>query len=132
MRPLFGDAPDERAIAADVRATISGTLDVADRLHRRVRESSATVLGAAPKVLVDRTPATHTVIEVRAHDQPGLLYRITCALVAADTVVTGAKIDTLGSDVVDAFFLTDRLGAPLNEGHAEAVRTTVQAALEER
>ena len=132
VRPLFGDAPDERAIAADVRATISGTLDVADRLHRRVRESSATVLGAAPKVLVDRTPATHTVIEVRAHDQPGLLYRITCALVAADTVVTGAKIDTLGSDVVDAFFLTDRLGAPLNEGHAEAVRTTVQAALEER
>ena len=132
VRPLFGDAPDERAIAADVRATISGNLDIADRLHRRARESSITHLGAAPKVLVDRSPATHTVIEVRAHDQPGLLYRITSALVAADTSVTGAKIDTLGSEVVDAFFLTDRLGAPLGEAHAEAVRTMVQAALEER
>ena len=132
VRPLFGDAPDERSIAADVRAAITGDLDIADRLHRRARESSFTHLGAAPKVLVDRSPATHTVIEVRAHDEPGLLYRITAALVAADTVVTGAKIDTLGSEVVDAFFLTDRLGAPLGEDHAEAVRTAVQTALAER
>ena len=46
--------------------------------------------------------------------------------------MTGAKIDTLGSEVVDAFFITDRLGAPLGSDHAEAVRTTVQAALQAR
>ena len=132
VRPLFGDAPDERAIASDVRAAISDDLDVAERLRRRAREGSPSTGGAEPRVLLDRSPATHTVIEVRAHDQPGLLYRITSALVAADTIVTGAKIDTLGSEVVDAFFVTDRLGAPLGEEHAEAVRTTVQAAVDER
>jgi [protein-PII] uridylyltransferase len=72
------------------------------------------------------------VVEVRAHDEPELLFRITSALVAADSVVTGAKIDTLGSEVVDSFFVTDRLGSPLSEGHADAVRTTVQASLEDR
>lgn len=132
VRPLFGDAPNERAIASDVRAALGGDLDIDDRLRRRADEATPSTWGAAPKVLMDRSPTTHTVIEVRAHDQPGLLYRITSALVAADTVVTGAKIDTLGSEVVDAFFVTDRLGAPLGPEHAEAVRTTVQAALDER
>jgi len=87
---------------------------------------------AAPRVIVEDSAATHTVIEVRAHDETALLHRITSALVAADCRVTGAKIDTLGSEVVDAFFVTDRLGAPLSDDHAHAVRTTVQAAVEAR
>ena len=69
---------------------------------------------------------------VSAHDETALLHRITSALVVADCRVTGAKIDTLGSEVVDAFFVTDRLGAPLSDDHAHAVRTTVQAAVEAR
>jgi [protein-PII] uridylyltransferase len=131
VRPLFGEPPDERAIASDLRAALAGDLDIDGRLARRM--SSDQPGAAAPaKVIVDRSPRTHTVVEVRAHDEPALLYRITRALVAADTVVTGAKIDTLGSEVVDAFFITDRLGGPLGADHADAVRTTVQAALEAR
>ena len=132
VRPLFGDPPDERAMASDVRAAIAGDLDVAERLRRRSDGARSAPTGAAPKVLVDTSSPTHTVVEVRAHDEPELLFRITSALVAADSVVTGAKIDTLGSEVVDAFFVTDRLGSPLSEGHADAVRTTVQASLEDR
>ncbi len=132
VRPLFGDPPDERAIASDIRAAIAGDLDIGERIARRDIERVVASPGVAPKVLVDMTPRSHTVVEVRAHDEPGLLYRVTQALVAADAVVTGAKIDTLGSEVVDAFFITDRLGAPLGPDHAEAVRTTVQAALQAR
>ena len=132
VRPLFGDPPDERAIASDIRAAIAGDLDIGERIARREVERELPTPTVAPKVLLDLTPRTHTVVEVRAHDEPGLLYRITQALVAADAVVTGAKIDTLGSEVVDAFFITDRLGAPLGPDHAEAVRTTVQAALQAR
>ena len=132
VRPLFGDPPDERAIASDIRAAIAGDLDIGERIARREVDRELLMPTVAPKVLLDLTPRTHTVVEVRAHDEPGLLYRITRALVAADAVVTGAKIDTLGSEVVDAFFITDRLGAPLGPDHAEAVRTTVQAALQAR
>ena len=132
VRPLFGDPPDERAMASDVRAAIAGDLDVADRLRRRSEGREGRSSGAAPKVIVDTAAANHTVIEVRAHDEPALLHRITSALVASDSLVTGAKIDTLGSEVVDAFFVTDRLGAPLSPDHADAVRTTVQASLEAR
>ncbi len=132
VRPLFGDPPDEKAIASDIRAAIAGDLDIGERIARRDVERAPTGATVAPKVMVDRTPHTHTVVEVRAHDEPGLLYRITQALVASDAVVTGAKIDTLGSEVVDAFFITDRHGSPLGEEHSDAVRATVQASLEAR
>ncbi|MEK9955712.1 MAG: [protein-PII] uridylyltransferase [Actinomycetota bacterium] len=132
VKPLFGDPPDVRAMASDFRAALAGDLDVEDRLRRRSESPASLSTGAAPKVIVEHSAATHTVIEVRAHDETALLHRITSALVAADCRVTGAKIDTLGSEVVDAFFVTDRLGAPLSDDHAHAVRTTVQAAVEAR
>lgn len=130
VRPLFGDLPDERAIASDVRSALVGDLDVGDRLRRRFESAAQRRShGAEPVVIIDDSPVHHTVVEVRAHDEPMLLYRVTSALRAADTVVVGAKIDTLGSEVVDAFFVTDRHGAPLGGAHADAVRTTVQATL---
>ena len=132
VKPLFGGPPDVRAIASDFRAALAGDLDVEDRLRRRSESPASGSTGADPKVIVEDSAATHTVIEVRAHDETALLHRITSALVAADCRVTGAKIDTLGSEVVDAFFVTDRLGAPLSDDHAHAVRTTVQAAVEAR
>ena len=129
-RPLFGDLPDERAISSDVRAALAGDLDIAARLEKRRNSAEhAAPRGAEPIVLIDESATHHTVVEVRAHDEPMLLYRITSALAAADVAVVGAKIDTLGSEVVDAFFVTDRAGAPLSVDHAQAVRTTVQATL---
>ena len=132
VRPLFGDPPDERAISSDIRAALAGDLDIDARIARREIERTRPTDWVKPSVLVDTTAHSHTVVEVRAHDEPGLLYRITQALVAADAVVTGAKIDTLGSEVVDAFFITDRLGSPLGADHADAVRTTLEGFLAER
>jgi [protein-PII] uridylyltransferase len=140
IKPLFGDLPDERAIASDVRAALAGDLDVASRLEKRsksMKGASATdesqavgVPGAEPLVFIDDSPQHHTVVEVRAHDEPALLYRLTRALLAADVVVVGAKVDTLGSEVVDSFFVTDRNGHPLGADHADAVRTTVRASVQ--
>ena len=48
---------------------------------------------------------------------------------AAGAGITGAKVATLGSEVVDVFFLVDRAGEPLSDDHAHAVQVTVQAAL---
>ena len=137
IRPLFGDLPDERAIASDIRAALAGDLDVADRLEKRSQAAAGSGSqrapgspGAEPLVFIDNSAVHHTVIEVRAHDEPALLYRLTRALLAADVVVVGAKVDTLGSEVVDSFFVTDRAGASLGADHAEAMRTTVQASLQ--
>lgn len=128
VRPLFGTAPDPSVMAGDVSRAIDGTLDVAARLAAREMPPRR---GDVPRpvVLVHEDADRHTVLEVRAHDEPGLLHTVASAISASDATVHGAKVDTLGSEVIDSFFLTDRSGAPLSADHASAVRTTVEAAL---
>ena len=88
---------------------LQGRLDVEDRLDRRaraVRPRGAAV--PAPKVtLVDDASETATVVEVRAHDAPGLLWRVGRALGECGLDVRAARVETLGAEVVDVFYVTD-------------------------
>ena len=61
---------------------------------------------------VDDASRTSTVVEVRAHDVEGLLYRLTRALADAGLDVRSARIHTLGAEAVDTFYLVDGNGDP--------------------
>jgi [protein-PII] uridylyltransferase len=52
-----------------------------------------------------------TVVDVRAPDAMGSLYRITRALSEMDLDIRHAKVSTLGHEVVDAFYVVDANGA---------------------
>ena len=75
VAPEFGDPPDADLVSSDLRRALEGRLDVAERLERRMRaHRPSPVPVAPPKVtLVDDASRTATVVEVRAHDEPGLL-----------------------------------------------------------
>ena len=115
VEPEYGDPPDATLVAADLRRMLQGRLDVEDRLDRRaraVRPPGAAV--PAPKVtLVDDASDTATVVEVRAHDAPGLLWRVGRALGECGLDVRAARVETLGAEVVDVFYVTDSDGKPL-------------------
>ena len=115
VEPEYGDPPDATLVAADLRRMLQGRLDVEDRLDRRARAvgpRSASV--PAPKVtLVDDASDTATVVEVRAHDAPGLLWRVGRALGECGLDVRAARVETLGAEVVDVFYVTDGDGKPL-------------------
>ena len=115
VEPEFGDPPDATLVAADLRRMLQGRLDVEDRLDRRaraVRPRAATI--PAPKVsLIDDASDTATVVEVRAHDAPGLLWRVGRALGECGLDVRAARVETLGAEVVDVFYVTDGDGKPL-------------------
>jgi [protein-PII] uridylyltransferase len=101
VQARFGALPDAEALRADLRRAALGQLP--DRLNRRVGLRSG---GAAPRVVWHRDAATDaTVLELRAADAPGLLYRVSRALEEAGADVRAARISTLGGDVVDAFYL---------------------------
>jgi [protein-PII] uridylyltransferase len=94
----FGTTPEPDLLAADLRRVALGQYAVSPRLaagSRRPAAAAARVIWAAPDLL-----------ELRAADAPGLLYRVTSALAALDVDVRLARVSTLGADVVDAFYLT--------------------------
>jgi [protein-PII] uridylyltransferase len=129
VEPEFGEPPDATLVAADLRRMLQGRLDVEDRLDRRaraVRPRAATV--PAPKVnLVDDASDTATVVEVRAHDAPGLLWRVGRALGECGLDVRAARVETLGAEAVDVFYVTDGDGKPVTDGDLR--RTIVHAVL---
>jgi [protein-PII] uridylyltransferase len=107
-------------VVADVQAAIEGRIALDARLAQRSRNqrrpSAAAVLAAPPAVRVDNdASATATVVEVRALDGIGVLYRITRALADLDLDITVAKVSTLGNEVVDAFYVRTPGGAKLTE-----------------
>jgi len=133
VRPAFGDPPSLQQLSDDMRRAIEGTYDVAARLARRESDyAGAQPSGGFPEptVLVEASPdGAAAVVEVRAHDVPGLLYRVARAVAAADVDIVGAKVSTLGSDVVDAFFVRNPDGGSMGADRLAALRITVLSAL---
>jgi [protein-PII] uridylyltransferase len=109
---------------------LAGTLDVAGRLATRDAGERRTRLVAPPSVAVlPHASASATVLEVRAHDAPGLLHRAAAALAGTGVSVRSARISTLGAEAVDVFYVVDAAGAPLSPAEAERVAGVVEAVL---
>ncbi|MBC8989172.1 MULTISPECIES: [protein-PII] uridylyltransferase [Micromonospora] len=125
VQPRYGLAPNPIALSADLRRAVGGDVSVIQRL--RGRALAARSQGAAPRVVWHREAATDAVLlELRAADAAGLLYRVTCALDEAGAQVRAARISTLGGDVVDAFYLVG--GWPSDEERAR-IEAAVLAAV---
>ena len=129
VEPEYGEPPDATLVAGDLRRMLQGRLDITGRLERRVRAAAPRGPAVpAPRVtLVDDASETATVVEVRAHDAPGLLWRVGRALGECGLDVRAARVETLGAEVVDVFYVTDADGDPLAE--AGLRRATVNAVL---
>ena len=115
--PEYGDPPDSILVSSDLRRMLEGRLDVEDRLERRARAVRRRGFTAPPPkvTLVDNASTTATVVEVRAHDEPGLLWRIGRALGECGLNVHAARIETLGAEAVDVFYVTDATGGLLTD-----------------
>ena len=61
-----------------------------------------------------------TVIDVVGRDRPGLLYDVSTALVEARLDIQQARVHTIGSDVVDAFYVQTLDGEKLTDPEAQA------------
>ncbi|MFE3501872.1 [protein-PII] uridylyltransferase [Kitasatospora sp. NPDC059160] len=129
----FGELPEAARLRADLRRALDGTLDVSRRLAERDAAAPRRKGIPTPPPLVTVAPAvasaTATVLEVRAHDAPGLLHRIGRALDGAGVRVRTAHVSTLGAEAVDSFYLTDPAGLPLAAERAREVAAAVRSAL---
>ncbi|MEU0272098.1 [protein-PII] uridylyltransferase [Streptomyces sp. NPDC006307] len=128
----YGSLPQATRLRADLVRVLDGSLDIRSRLAEREAAYPRRHGATAPPPRVTVAPAGSTlatVIEVRAHDAPGLLHRIGRALETAAVRVRSAHVSTLGANAVDAFYVTDAAGAPLAPEEAAEVARTLEAAL---
>ncbi|WAX77714.1 [protein-PII] uridylyltransferase [Streptomyces sp. KMM 9044] len=120
----YGSLPQATRLRADLVRALDGTLNIAGRLAERDAAYPRRRGVVPPPARVTVAPTASrlaTVIEVRAQDAPGLLFRIGRALEDAGVRVRSAHASTLGANAVDAFYVTQALGVPLPGGEAEAL-----------
>lgn len=134
-RRLGGDPPWAR-IEADLRGALAGKIDLHERLTERARvyAGAARRVSAAPAapadVLVDQhASATATLIEVRAPDSVGVLYRVATTIASLGLDIRAALVQTLGHEVVDVFYVCDSDGRRLSNDAGREVHDAVLASL---
>lgn len=109
--PFFGEFPALDLVRADILRALAGEGHVRERLEHRRRGTA----GAPPRVdFVPGAASEADVLEVRAHDEPALLHRIGEAIREAGATITAARIETLGSEAVDVFYLRSVAGGRLD------------------
>jgi [protein-PII] uridylyltransferase len=134
VRPRFGRAPVPEILADGVRAALEGTLPLAQRLRQREADYRQNGVRAAPPRISwhngEVSGAATGIVEVRAGDRAGLLYRLTAAITGEGLDVTSARIETLGADAVDCFYVCNPSGSPVDADQRRRVDEALVAATE--
>ena len=130
-----GGDVDWTRVTERVRQAVEGDLPVEERLAARVRQPGGVraKAAAAPRTHVhvdNHASGSATVVEVRAPDDAGVLYRITRAMAALGLDIRHAKVQTLGHEVVDAFYVRGPGGGKVTgDGDVHAVERAILDAL---
>jgi [protein-PII] uridylyltransferase len=123
---VAGSPPDPVRLRDRLAVALRDDSDLARRLA--ARDSSAVKRKVASRVdLLPDASETATVLQVRAHDRPGLLYDVTAAIASTGADIRSAHVSTLGAECVDVFYLTDSDGSPLED---EDALTTAKSVLD--
>jgi [protein-PII] uridylyltransferase len=115
-----GTWPDTAKLREDLGAVLADPMAIGQRLSERERAYLQRRRRSAHLPSVDvsvdnEASETATVLEVRAPDEIGLLYRVTRALFEEGLDVVSARVSTLGDAVVDAFYVRESRGAKVTD-----------------
>jgi [protein-PII] uridylyltransferase len=123
-------------IETNLHKALHGELALDARLAEReatYRPPRATtaIPPSPPTVRIDNTTSTgSTFVEVRAPDRVGVLHRITKALAEVGLDIRHARVQTLGNEVVDTFYVRTLAGAKVSdEEHQREVTRAILFAL---
>ncbi|MFM7144789.1 MAG: [protein-PII] uridylyltransferase, partial [Actinomycetales bacterium] len=131
VTPTYGEPPREAVLLDDLHRAIDGSYEVAAQVRRRLPTDDPKQARqfTAPRIECLNVGARTTVLQVRAHDQAGLLHRIANAVSDTKVTIQGAKVETLGAEVVDVFFVTEQDDSLLRADRCTELTRAVTAAL---
>lgn len=105
-----------KSFERDLRRVLSGQARVEDLIARRMPYLRRTASPRPPVVTLDNeSSATHTVVEVMAPDEPGLLFRLARAFRDCGLGITSAIVTTEAGLGVDVFYVTHEGGGKITD-----------------
>ncbi len=123
-----------RKVEEEMELAFQGELDLDEIIStRKGRHISrkARMIKVRTRISLDNNISDlYSVIEVKAQDKVGLLYRITSALYVLGVNIHMAKVSTEGNRAVDAFYVTKDGGGKLTEREFNIVSRLLREAID--
>ncbi len=124
--------PSAGKVAALIEEAFEPSFDLNTQIENRISHFKRFpgIVVAPPVVTAKNDQATNaTLLEIRMHDQPGLLYSITKTLSRFSVDIQAALVSTLGAEALDTLYVTDLAGRPLDEMRATHLASQLETYL---
>jgi [protein-PII] uridylyltransferase len=129
--PNVGLLTDEE-LRREILKGLDGEQKLAERIQARIDAYAQmpTIPVPAPIVETFMDAATDaTIIEVRSHDRPALLFSIGDMVRKCNIDIRSAIVTTLGAEAIDTLYVTEVGGGVLSAERASEVASRIQASL---
>ncbi len=124
--------PTSEALRATLVKALQGEIDLTTKIDERIRlyKKYPGIPVAPPVVSASNDIATDaTLLEVRMHDRPGVLFAVSKAVTRFGVDIRAAIVATLGAEAFDTLYLTEASGGALSEERAVLLASQVEKLL---
>jgi [protein-PII] uridylyltransferase len=114
-------APTDEQLHSLISKALQGELELSKKIDERIRSHRQFPGIKVPPPLVramNDIATNATVIEVRMHDRPGVLFTVAKAISRFGVDIRAAIVATLGAEAFDTLYVTDINGGALSEERA--------------
>ena len=122
----------EEALHRELADALESSSSLAHKIEERIKAYAQLPTIPVPDPVVDifSDAATDaTIIEVRSHDKPALLFGIGESITKSNIDIRSAIVTTLGAEAIDTLYVTEIGGGPLSAERAEEVAMRLRSAL---
>jgi [protein-PII] uridylyltransferase len=122
----------EEALHQELTDALESNSSLARKIEERIQAYAQLPTIPVPDPVVDifADAATDaTIIEVRSHDKPALLFGIGESITKSNIDIRSAIVTTLGAEAIDTLYVTEIGGGPLSAERAEEVAMRLRSAL---
>lgn len=126
------EIPSPEKLKNQISLALVGELDLQGKIDQRIEyyRRQPGIRTPAPVVIALNDIATNaTVVEVRMHDRPGILYSVSKSISRFGFDIKAVVISTLGAEAFDTIYLTTSSGEALSGERAKLLANQIESAL---
>ena len=122
----------EKTLHRELEEALRNKSSLTQRIEERIQAYAQLPTIPVPDPVIETfldAATDATIIEVRSHDRPALLFGIGDTITRSNIDIRSAIVTTLGAEAIDTLYVTEIGGGPLSPERAEEVATRLRAAL---
>ncbi len=123
---------EESTLHEEINRALKSRATLSERIQARIDAYAELPAIPVPDPIVEiflDAATDATIIEVRSHDRPALLFGIGDAITRCSVDIRSAIVTTLGAEAIDTLYVTDIKGGPLTPERADEGALRLRAAL---